>query len=138
HWGVGVDEDIIKASVAALASAVNKLTAEQHITEGREERIVEIISYIQQNYQDVTLETLSDVFHLSKPYLSKYIREKAGMTFQEAVKKERMKKARTMLKETDLTVETVAAEVGYENVEHFNRLFKKSYGMTPVQYRKEK
>ena len=138
YWGVGVDEDIIKASVAALASAVNKLTAEQHITEGREERIVEIISYIQQNYQDVTLETLSDVFHLSKPYLSKYIREKAGMTFQDAVKKERMKKARTMLRETDLTVETVAAEVGYENVEHFNRLFKKSYGMTPVQYRKEK
>ena len=59
------------------------------------------------------------------------------MTFQEAVKKERMKKARTLLKETDQTVETIAAEVGYENVEHFNRLFRKSYGMTPVQYRKQ-
>ena len=138
YWGVGVDEDIIKASVAALASAVNKLAAEQHITQGREERIVEIIGYIQKKYQEVSLEMLSDEFHLSKPYLSKYIREKAGMTFQEAVKKERMKRARTMLRETDLTVETVAAEVGYENVEHFNRLFKKSYGMTPVQYRKEK
>ena len=137
YWGVGVDEDIIKASVAALTSAVNKLTAEQHITEGREERIVEIISYIQKNYQDVTLEMLSDTFHLSKPYLSKYIKEKAGMTFQDAVKKERMKKARAMLRETDETVETIAAEVGYENVEHFNRLFKKSYGMTPVQYRKQ-
>ena len=80
---------------------------------------------------------LSDTFHLSKPYLSKYIKEKAGMTFQDAVKKERMKKARAMLRETDETVETIAAEVGYENVEHFNRLFKKSYGMTPVQYRKQ-
>ncbi len=137
YWGVGVDEDIIKASVAALASAVNKLTAEQHITEGREERIVEIISYIQKNYQDVTLEMLSDDFHLSKPYLSKYIKEKAGVTFQDVVKKERMKKARALLRETDETVETIAAEVGYENVEHFNRLFKKSYGMTPVQYRNQ-
>lgn len=137
YWGVGVDEDIIKASIAALASAVNKLAAQQHITAGREDRIVEIISYIQSDYKNVTLETLSEAFHLSKPYLSKYIKEKAGMTFQEAVKKERMKKARTLLRETNQTVETIAAEVGYENVEHFNRLFKKSYGMTPVQYRKQ-
>ena len=137
YWGVGVDEDIIKASIAALASAVNKLTAEQHITTGREERIVEIISYIQNDYENVTLESLSEAFHLSKPYLSKYIREKAGVTFQEVVKKERMKKARSLLRQTNQTVETIAAEVGYENVEHFNRLFKKTYGMTPVQYRKQ-
>lgn len=136
YWGVGVDEDIIKSSIAALVSAVNKLAKEQHITMGREERIVEIISYIQANYADVTLETLSDNFHLSKPYLSKYIKEKAGMTFQDAVKEERMKKARMMLKETPQTVETIAANVGYENVEHFNRLFKKTYGITPIQYRK--
>lgn len=137
YWGVGVDEDIIKASIAALASAVNKLTAEQHITGGREERVVEIISFIQNDYQNVTLDSLSEAFHLSKPYLSKYIREKAGVTFQEVVKKERMKKARSLLRETNQTVEAVAAEVGYENVEHFNRLFKKSYGITPVQYRKQ-
>ncbi len=137
YWGVGVDEDIIKASIAALASAANKLAVEQHITEGREARIVEIISFIKNDYMNVTLDTLSEEFHLSKPYLSKYIKEKAGMTFQEAVRKERMKKARTLLRETDQTVETVAAEVGYENVEHFNRLFKKNYGLTPVQYRKQ-
>lgn len=137
YWGVGVDEDIIKSSIEALVSAANKLAAEQHITEGREERIIEIMSYIQKDYVDVTLETLSDEFHLSKPYLSKYIKEKAGMTFQEAVKEERMKKARTMLKESTKNVETIAADVGYENVEHFNRLFKKSYGITPIQYRKQ-
>lgn len=136
YWGVGVDEDIIKSSIAALVSAANKLTREQHITTGREERIIDIIGYIQKNYVDVTLETLSEYFHLSKPYLSKYIKEKAGMTFQEVVKEERMKKARTQLKETSSTVETIAANVGYENVEHFNRLFKRSYGVTPVQYRK--
>ena len=32
-------------------------------------------------------------------------------------------------------MEAVAAAVGYENVEHFNRLFKKAYGMTPLQFR---
>lgn len=138
YWGVGVDEDIIKASIAALTSATNKLTAEQHIIAGREDRVVEIINYIRSDYKNVTLETLSENFHLSKPYLSKYIKEKAGTTFQEVVKEERMKRAKSLLRETNQTVEWIASEVGYENVEHFNRLFKKNYGMTPVQYRKSR
>ena len=137
YWGVGVDEDIIKSSIEALAVAVNKLAEEQHIVEGREYRIVEIINYIQNDYKNVTLDVLSDTFHLSKPYLSKYIKEKSGITFQEVVKEARMKKAKELLRETNYTVETVAAEVGYETVEHFNRLFKRNYGMTPIQYRKQ-
>lgn len=46
-----------------------------------------------------------------------------------------MKKARTLLKNGNMTVENIAYSVGYQNVEHFNRLFKKKYEMTPVQYR---
>lgn len=138
YWGAGLDEDIIKSSIAALVSAGNKLAQSENIKEGREERIVDIMHYVQTHYKDVTLEELSDNFHLSKPYLSKYIKEHTGATFQEAVKKARMKKARTMLKETNQTVERIAAGVGYETVEHFNRLFKKTYGMTPIQYRREK
>ena len=46
-----------------------------------------------------------------------------------------MKKARTLLKETSQSVESIAAMVGYENVEHFNRLFKKAYNMTPTRFR---
>ena len=65
------------------------------------------------------------------------MKEKSGLTFQEAVKKARMKKARTMLKDTNQTVEAIATAVGYENVEHFNRLFKKAYDMTPVQFRRQ-
>lgn len=137
YWGVGIDEDIIKSSIAALVSAGNKLAQNENIKEGREERIVDIMNYVKNHYKDVTLDELAENFNLSKPYLSKYIKENAGITFQEAVKKARMKKARTMLKESNQTVESIAAYVGYENVEHFNRLFKKSYGMTPIQFRRE-
>lgn len=136
-WGVGIDEDIIKSSINALASAVNKVVKSKNIKEGREERILEIMEYIQKNYADVTLDSLAEEFGLSKTYLSKYIKEKSGITFQDAVKRARMKKARTMLKETNQTVESIAAYVGYENVEHFNRLFKEAYEMTPVQFRRQ-
>ena len=40
------------------------------------------------------------------------------------------------MKDDYCSVAELAEEIGYDNVEHFNRLFKKTYGMTPVQYRK--
>ncbi|HJA93195.1 MAG TPA: 2-isopropylmalate synthase [Candidatus Eisenbergiella merdipullorum] len=135
YWGVGMDEDIIRSSIAALVSAVNRLLETEGVSEEREERLVQIMKYIQENYRDVTLEALAEQFHLSGPYLSKYIRSKSGMTFQEAVRKVRLKKAASALRKTGQTVESIAESVGYESVEHFNRLFKKAYGMTPVQYR---
>lgn len=134
-WGVGIDEDIIKSSIEALVSAANKLASSQNVMEGREERIVDIMKYVQNHYYDVTLDDLAENFNLSKPYLSRYIRQKSGMTFQEAVKRARLKKARKMLKESNQTVESIAETVGYETVEHFNRLFKKTYNMTPGQFR---
>ena len=138
YWGVGLDEDIIKASIAALVSAANKLASDQHITQGRDERTIEIVSYIQQHYTEVTLEELAKYCHLSVPYLSKYMKEKTGKTFQEVVREERLRRARTLLRETNQTAEAVAEAVGYENVEHFNRLFKKTYGVTPIQFKKQK
>ena len=138
YWGVGIDEDIIKSSIAALCVAVNKLDAVKQLDQCRDERLNEIMNYIQENYLTVTLEELTEQMHLSKPYLSKYIKEKSGKTFGEIVKSVRMKKARTLLKNTSMTVENIADSVGYQNVEHFNRLFKKKYGMTPVQYRNSK
>lgn len=138
YWGVGIDADIIKASIEALTVAVNKIEEIQHANDEKEERMIEILNYIQANYLHVTLDDLSEKFFLSKPYLSKYIKEKSGMTFGEIVKKARMKKAKNLLKTGNMTVEKVALAVGYQNVEHFNRLFKKAYDMTPVQYRNRK
>ena len=39
---------------------------------------------------------------------------------------------------SNMTVENIAMSVGYQNVEHFNRLFKKAYDMTPMQFRNQK
>ena len=137
-WGVGIDADIIKASIEALTVAVNKLEDIGSADTCKDARMIEIMNYIQANYIDVTLDDLAEKFYLSKPYISKYIKEKSGMTFGELVKKIRMKKAKALLKSSNMTVENIALTVGYQNVEHFNRMFKKAYNMTPSQFRNQK
>lgn len=135
YWGVGIDDDIIKSSINALVIAVNQLPAIVACETLQDTRLLAMQNYIQANYKTITLENLSEEFHLSEPYVSKYIKDKSGKTFGEMVQGIRMKKARTLLKNSTMTVENIAYSVGYQNVEHFNRLFKKRYEITPIQYR---
>ncbi len=135
YWGAGVNEDIIKASIHALTVAVNKLPQVKNDEKCEDDRLVSMLNFIQTNYQTVTLEDMAEQFHLSEPYISKYIKDRSGQTFGEHVVGIRMKRAKSLLKNGNMTVENIAYAVGYQNVEHFNRVFKKNMEMTPVQYR---
>lgn len=137
YWGVGIDSDIIKSSVSALVVAVNKLLISEQKSEIMKDMMIRIMNFIQNNYMNVTLDILAEEFHFTKPYMSKYISINAGKTFSEIVRDIRMKKACELLKSSRMSVETVAARVGYPSAEHFNRLFRKKYGVTPMQYRKK-
>ncbi len=135
HWGVGIGADIIQASVDALVVAVNKCEDLQNIDTDKDRRLIAITNYINANYPTVTLDVLAEEFYLSKPYLSKYIKIKSGMTFGEILRKVRLKKAKALLKGGNMSIENISLTIGYQNVEHFIRIFKKTYNMTPVQYR---
>ena len=47
----------------------------------------------------------------------------------------RLEQACTLLKQTDLTIETIASECAFPNVQRFHVLFKRSFGTTPGQWR---
>lgn len=135
YFGAGIDEDIIKASIHALVVAVNKLPQLEKEEGNRDDRLLAMINYIQSNYRTVTLESLAEEFHLSTPYVSKYIKDKSGKTFGEHVAQIRLKKAKTLLRNGNMTIENISYSIGYPNAEHFSRVFKKAFQMTPVQYR---
>ena len=135
YWGAGIHEDIIKASIQALVVAVNKIPKVAGTNSDKDDRLVAMLNYIQAGYKDVTLEGMAAHFHLSEPYISKYIKEKSGKTFSEHITLTRLKRAKALLRNGNMTIENVAYSVGYPNVEHFNRTFKKRFGITPGQYR---
>ncbi len=138
YWGIGVDEDIVRSSLNALVAAVNKLPVLSEATAEIDERIVDMKNYVQMHFKTVTLDEMAEHFSLSAPYVSRYFKEKCGETFADYLQEIKMKKAKTLLKNSNMTIENIAYSVGYQNVEHFSRLFKKKYGMAPIQFRNEK
>lgn len=134
YWGVGLDEDIIKASIMALASAINRIEIVK-LAKNKEERLNTILNIIQETQGKITLVELSNRLYLSKQYLSKYIKEKTGFSFAKHIRKIRLKRAASLLLDEKMKIEVVSKKVGYRNVEHFIRIFKEEYGTTPSRYR---
>lgn len=93
--------------------------------------------YILQNYsQALTLEALGSMSGFSPAYFSTLFKKETGSGFAEFLAKVRMDKAKELLKETDLRVDDVCRDVGYSDLKHFAKSFKKATGLKPGEYRK--
>lgn len=98
--------------------------------------ITEILNYLNIHYQTATLHETAEHFGYSQSYFSTLIKESTGQTFRQIISNIKLTQARRALRETSLSISSICELVGYENPEHFMRMFKKTYGMTPGEYRK--
>ena len=97
--------------------------------------IQETQKYIELQYRTARLSRIAEDFNLTLPALSKMIKEGTGHTFQDLLMKRRFDRAAELLIETNLPVEEIALNVGYENQSYFHRQFKTRYRVTPRRYR---
>lgn len=97
-----------------------------------------ILSMIYEQYATITLAQLAETLHYSIPYCSKYLKKNIGCTFSELIQRVRFQQARNLLVNSTLPVNQIGKHIGYETPENFFRAFKKVYGVTPSQYRKNK
>lgn len=96
-----------------------------------------IQKYIEQNYeQGITLAQVAQQFNISYTHLSKLFKLQFHMSFIEFLTNVRMTKAMTLLSDTQLSIQEIAAGCGYNNVFHFSRAYKKRFGVAPSYYRK--
>ena len=99
----------------------------------------EILIYIQDNYHEhISLAELSEHFHLSEKYMSRFFSERFHMTLTQYVNYVRLKYARHLLESTDLSVTEIAMKSGYPNVSYFIRKFSAAVGEPPLRYRNGK
>ncbi|MBZ4671632.1 MAG: hypothetical protein PWQ76_605 [Clostridiales bacterium] len=103
-----------------------------------EEKIdfVLVLQYIQYNYQTLTLSSLAKFFHYSEAYMSKLIKNNTGMNLTEILTSLKMENSKKLLSSTNMSIFQIAECNGYESPDHFSRTFKKTYGISPRQYRK--
>ena len=60
-----------------------------------------------------------------------------GENFTKMIRKQKMEKARHLLLETKNSIEKISEETGYNSADHFSRVFRQYYGISPQKYRKD-
>ena len=105
----------------------------------QEERVITgITRYLQEHLaEEVSLSVLGERFHLNPQYISQLFKNEIGVGFLAYLTNIRMEKAKKLLLSTPLSVAEVAERSGYGDYRVFTKVFKKSEGVTPSQYRRD-
>ncbi|MBM7636310.1 helix-turn-helix domain-containing protein [Streptococcus saliviloxodontae] len=104
----------------------------------KNEKIRELIDYINNNYQEsLSIEFLSEFVGYSKTHFMTIFKQHTGTSCTEFVIQVRLNKACDILINSTTPILEVATSIGFNNLSNFNRQFKRYYQMTPSQYRKQ-
>lgn len=102
------------------------------------ERIAKALEFLKCHYRErVTLSDLAGELHMTGGYLSRLFKSCVGLTPMAYVKKLRLEKAAELLASTDMNITETAEKCGFDDPNYFARLFKKSFGKTPREFKNE-
>ncbi|MFP3124713.1 response regulator [Ectobacillus funiculus] len=85
--------------------------------------------------ENITIKRIADHVYMNPTYFCESFKKQTGETVLDYVIRNRLEKAKKLLKMTDLKVYDISAEVGYQDTKYFSRLFKEWIGQSPSQYR---
>ncbi len=102
-----------------------------------ERQRMRIETYIEENVADATLRGLSELLGYSTVYTGTLVRRLCGTTFGELLHRRRLSLAAELLKNDELSISGIIRRVGYENEQYFRDMFKKCYGVRPLEYRNQ-
>lgn len=85
--------------------------------------------------QDISMNDLADNLYLTKNYLGELFKQETGISVAEFVNNAKVNRAVILLIESELKWYEIALKLGYNNIEYFTKIFKKTMGVTPQNYR---
>ena len=116
------------------------MAREQALAPRREASAGEVVEnvmlYLRQNYdRQIDFAAVAEAQAVSAPYLSKLFHDHAGTSPSRYLTDLRMRKAKKLLLDSQLSIKEIAARVGYPDPFHFSKSFKNAVGMSPAQFR---
>ena len=135
-------EELIRAwTIELLVYIFRKLRAADDMAAApqslKESVLDDVFGYIRENYAEpISLEKLSMLAFLSPKYFGRLFREQTGCTVTEYTQRLRIAKACELLRDTALPVNAIAEQIGYSDVKHFVKIFKRNMNATPAEYRR--
>lgn len=125
---------------------VNHIQPEHEIKDAQEEDrldteasnfiVSNAMKYMEQNYpHKITLSEVAEKTYVSQWHLSKLLNRKLGQNFSEILNNIRIKEAQKLLRDPSLRIGDIAEKVGFLDMAHFSRVFKKSVGISANEYR---
>lgn len=118
-------------AICALADQVNQKTSTK-----ADGYIDKCVDYIVKHYREkIYLEELAASLGLSANYLSKLFFKETGIHFQDYIVRHRVDRSTGLLSHSNMSITDIATYVGFPSQSYFGRVFKKTIGITPRQYR---
>lgn len=99
-----------------------------------------LLAYIRRHIAEpsrLRVDDLASAFAYSPSHLSELFRQETGESLRQYIVRYRLWLAETQLKLSTLTISQIADELGFVDVCHLNKLFKKRYQLTPTEYRRQ-
>ena len=97
------------------------------------------LAYMEENYaQKLTLGLVAEKTYVSQWHLSKLLNKHEGRNFSEILNQIRVEHAKELLREMQLRIADISKMVGFTDVAHFSRVFKKLEGLSANEYRNTK
>lgn len=102
-------------------------------------QIIEVaLQYIKTHFNtQLSLEKVASIVYLNPVYFSQVFKQKTGYGFKEYVIHLRMEQAKQLLLNPQFKLADISERVGYQDVKHFTQVFRKSFNVTPTEYRQQ-
>lgn len=130
--------DEIIASAKLLSACVSYVIYKELISHANNRTFEIAKTYIEENLnKDLSIYELCKVCNIGRTKLYECIKEKTGMGIAKYTLSIRMAKAKHLLKTTNLAISEVASQVGFSDYNYFTSVFKKNFGVSPKNYKKQ-
>lgn len=96
----------------------------------------QVKKYLEDHYNEViTRKNIESLVHMNQDYVNREFKRLEGYTLMQYIQYYRIRMAKKLLKETDLSMTEIGLEIGYDSSAYFSKIFKKWMNMSPMEYR---